>query len=85
VNPAYLLAALFVLIGAQATRLIAPRRLGYLAVLGLAAAGLTCAELAAGAIHGFGPQAGALHPVADVCGMAVFELVGALLAPRPAA
>ena len=80
-NPAILIAVLLVLIGAQATRVLAPRRLGYLWALALAAAGLVCAELVAAALHAGGPQLGMLHPAADTLGVAGFELVGALVTP----
>jgi hypothetical protein len=69
------------LIGAQATRVIAPQRLGYIWVLLLAAAGLVCGEGVAQALRSGGPQLGLLHPAADVAGVAGFEVVGALLAP----
>jgi Co/Zn/Cd efflux system component len=80
-NPAIVVAALFVLIGAQATRLLAPRRLGYLWALLLAAAGLVSAEGVAAALHTGGPQLGVLHPAADALGVLGFELAGALLTP----
>lgn len=80
-SPAIILAVLLVLIGAQTTRVVAPRRLGYLWALALAAAGLVCAEIVGGALHAGGPQLGSLHPAADVLGVAGFELVGALLTP----
>ena len=61
--------------------LIAPRRLGYLWALALAAAGLVAAELIAVALHAGGPRLGMLHPAADALGVAGFELVGTLLTP----
>jgi Co/Zn/Cd efflux system component len=82
-KPAFLIGLLFVLIGAQATRVVAPRRLGYVWVLLLAAAGLVLGELIARALHTGGPRLGELHPVADFAGIGVLELAGALLtAPR---
>jgi len=80
-NPSVVVAALLVLIGAQTTRLLAPRRLGYLWVLLLAAAGLSCGEFVATALHTGGPQLGALHPLADALGVIGFELGGTLLTP----
>jgi hypothetical protein len=81
VSPALGLAVLFVLIGAQLTRLVAPRRLGYLWVLLLSAAGLLAGELFALITKAGGPQVGVLHPVAELAGILGFELLGALLAP----
>ena len=80
-TPAIVVGALLVLIGAQATRVIAPRRLGYVRVLALAAAGLACGELLANVLHSGGPRLGLLHPAADVAAIVAFELVGALLTP----
>jgi hypothetical protein len=81
VSPALGLAVLFVLIGAQLTRLALPRRLGYLWVLLLSAAGLVAGELFALVTKGGGPQVGVLHPVAELVGILGFELLGAMLAP----
>jgi hypothetical protein len=75
------LAVLFVLIGAQLTRLAAPRRLGYPWVLLLSAAGLLVGELFALVTKAGGPQVGVLHPVAELVGILAFELLGAMLAP----
>lgn len=80
-SPALGLAVLFVLIAAQATRILAPRRLGYVWVLLLAAAGLLLGEIFALVTRSGGPQVGVLHPVAEVLGIVAFELLGALLAP----
>jgi Co/Zn/Cd efflux system component len=80
-NPALVVAALFVLIGAQTARVLAPRRLAYLWALGLAAAGLIAGEVIAAALQTGGPRLGVLHPVADVVGIVGFELAGALLTP----
>jgi Co/Zn/Cd efflux system component len=79
VSPGLLLGVVFALVGAQLTRLIAPRRLGYPVVLALAAAGVVGGELVAIALHAGGPVLGPLHPVADAAGMAVLEVGGALL------
>ena len=82
-SPGILLGVLLALIGAQVTRLVWPRRLGYLAALGLAVAGVVAGELAALELHGGGPPLGPLHPLADAAGIAVLEVVGALLrSPR---
>jgi hypothetical protein len=82
-SPGILLGVLFALIGAQITRLVWPRRLGYLAALALAVAGVVAGELVALELHGGGPPLGPLHPLADAAGIAVLEVVGALLrSPR---
>jgi hypothetical protein len=78
-SPGVLLGVLFALIGAQLTRLVWPRRLGYLATLALAVAGVVAGELAALELHGGGPPLGPLHPLADAAGIAVLEVAGALL------
>ncbi len=80
-SPGLVLAVLFVLIGAQASRLAMPRRGSYLLALVLAASGLVAGELVAIATRIGGPQLGALHPVADAVGVALFEVTGAVLAP----
>jgi Co/Zn/Cd efflux system component len=80
-EPAIVVAALFVLIGAQLTRLLAPLRLGYVWALLLAAAGLVSGELVAAALHTGGPRLGSLHPVADILGVVAFELADATLTP----
>jgi uncharacterized membrane protein YwaF len=82
VSPALGLAILFILIGAQVARLVAPRRLAYAWVLLLAAIGLLAAELLATAAHFGGPSLGVLHPVADVIGIVMCEFAGALLSGR---
>ena len=82
-SPGILLGILLALVGAQLSRLLWPRRLGYLAALALAVAGVVAGELAALELHGGGPPLGPLHPLADVAGIAVLEVVGALLrSPR---
>jgi hypothetical protein len=82
-SPGILLGVVFALIGAQLTRLLWPRRLGYLAALALAVAGVVGGELVALELHAGGPPLGPLHPLADATGIAVLEVVGALLrAPR---
>ena len=82
-SPALALAVLFVLIGAQATRVIAPRRGSYPLLLALAAVGLAVAELVGIGAHLAGPQVGVLHPVIDVAGIAIAEFIGLrLAAPR---
>ena len=78
-SPGLLLGVLLALIGAQVTRVIVPHRLGYPAALGLAAVGVVAGELAALGLHGGGPVLGPLHPVADVLGMAVMEIIGLTL------
>jgi len=84
VSPGLLLGVLFALIGAQLTRVIVPRRLGYPATLALAAVGVVAGELVALGLHGGGPVLGPLHPVADALGMAVMEVIGVTL-PVPGA
>jgi hypothetical protein len=82
-SPGILLGVLFALIGAQVARLVWPRRLGYVAALALAVAGVVAGELVALELHGGGPPLGPLHPLADAAGIAVLEVVGALLrSPR---
>ena len=80
-TPAIALAVLLVLIGAQAARVAAPRRGSYPWLLLLGAAGLGGAELVCFALRIGGPSLGALHPVADVLGIAALELGGLLFAP----
>ncbi len=81
-SPGIVLAVLLVAIGAQFTRLVAPRRGNYLVAVICAAVGLLGAELVALGGHG-GPSLGSVHPVADVIGMAIAEVVGwVLAAPR---
>ena len=77
-TPALALGVLFVLIGAQAAHVVA-RRLPYLVALPLSAAGVLGAEALAAALRFGGPTVGALHPVADVIGVAVCEGAGAAL------
>jgi len=79
VSPALGLALLFVLIGAQVTRLVAPRPVSYVTVLTLAAAGVLGAELLVQAVHAGGPSLGVLHPVADLVGIAISEASALLL------
>ena len=82
-SPGILLGVVFALIGAQLTRLLWPRRFGYLVALALAVAGVVGGELVALEFHSGGPPLGPLHPLADAAGIAVLEVVGALLrAPR---
>jgi hypothetical protein len=82
VSPGTVLAVLMVVIGAQVTRLAIPARGNYLLALGAAAAGLLAAELVALSGHG-GPSVGAIHPLADVAGIAVAEAAALVLAaPR---
>ncbi|MGD0833883.1 MAG: hypothetical protein ABSA40_05585 [Candidatus Dormibacteria bacterium] len=81
-SPGLALGVLFALIGAQVTRLLVPAS-GYLRSLGLAALGVIAGELAALGLGAGGPSLGPVHPVADALGMAVLEMVGAIVAgPR---
>ena len=81
-SPGVVLAVLFVFIGAQVTRLVAPRRGNYPLALVCAAVGLLAAELLAYQGPG-GPSLGVVHPVADAAGIAVVEVAGlALVTPR---
>jgi hypothetical protein len=83
VSPGIVLGVLLALIGAQITRLVWPRRLGYVAVLALAAVGVVGGELVALELHGGGPALGPLHPLADAAGIALLEIAGAVLrSPR---
>ena len=77
-SPGLALGVLLALVGAQVTRLIMPGS-GYLRTLGLAAIGVIAGELAALGTHAGGPALGPLHPVADVVGMAVLEIAGAIV------
>jgi len=79
VSPTLLLAAVFALVGAQLTRLAVPRRFGYAVVLALAVVGIVAAELVARWGGLGGPALGPLHPLADLVGMAVLEMIGAVL------
>ena len=81
-SPALALALLFVLVGAQATRVLAPRRGSYPWLLTLSLAGLLGAELVCIGLHIGGPTLGVLHPLADAAGIAVAEVAGLALAPR---
>ncbi|MBJ7595629.1 MAG: hypothetical protein JF886_12355 [Candidatus Dormibacteraeota bacterium] len=81
-SPGILLAALIVAIGAQATRVLVPRRGNYPLAVVCAAAGLLGAELVALGGHG-GPAVGVVHPIADAAGIAAVEAAGLVLAaPR---
>src|ERR1035441_7978324 len=75
-SPGILLGVLLALIGAQLTRLVWPRRLGYVAALALAVAGVVAGELVALELHGGGPPLGPLHPLAAAAGIAALEVVG---------
>jgi hypothetical protein len=82
VSPGIVLAAVIVAIGAQVTRLLAPRRGNYVVAVVCAAAGLLVAELVALSGHG-GPSLGTVHPAADAVGIALAEAAGLILsAPR---
>jgi uncharacterized membrane protein YeiH len=81
VSPGLGLAILFVLIGTSLSALVMPRRSSVLLAFVLAAAGVVAGELVAIAARTGGPQLGALHPVADAVGVALFEVTGAVLAP----
>lgn len=75
--------ALIVLITTQVTRILAGAGHGpYLWTLAMGAAGFLTGELGAMATHAGGPSLGALHPVADVIVIAVWQVLGAALA-RP--
>jgi len=82
VSPGLGLAVLFVLIGAQVTRVAAPRRGAYLVLLLLSAAGVASGEAWAAETRLGGPALGALHPLPDVIAIAGFEVIGAVLTPR---
>jgi hypothetical protein len=88
-SPTVLLGLLLALIGAQITWLATPRRLGFPLVLGLAVAGMVVAEVAAPRLGAGGPALGAVHPLADIIGIALAEAIGTLVgwprAPRRAA
>jgi hypothetical protein len=81
VSPGLALAILFVLIGATVSGLAMPRRGSYVLTLLLATSGVVAGELVAIATRAGGPELGALHPVADAVGIALFEVTGAVLAP----
>jgi hypothetical protein len=81
VGPGLVVGVLMVLIGAQVVRLASPRRLPFVWVLLLAAAGFVAGELFAIAVHIGGPLLAGLHPVADCAAIALTEAGGALLSP----
>jgi len=78
-SPALLLAIVFVLIGAQITRIVAPDRGSYLWALLLAAGGVVAGEAIALGMHSSGLSLGSLHPLPEAVGVLLFESVGALL------
>ncbi len=78
-SPGIVLAILIAAIGAQLTRLLIPGRGNYLVAAVSAALGLLGAELVALGGHG-GPSLGAVHPVADVIGITIAEVIGLVLA-----
>ena len=81
-SPGIVLAVLIAAIGAQLTRLLVPTRGNYPVALVCAAVGLLGAELVALGGHG-GPSLGTIHPIADVVGIVVAEVIGLVLAaPR---
>jgi hypothetical protein len=82
-SPGLILAVLLVLVVAQVTRLVAPKRGNYLASLGLAAAGLVGGELIAATGHLAGPSIGPVHPLLDVALMAVLEAAGSFVLGPP--
>ncbi|MDQ2961219.1 MAG: hypothetical protein M3R48_09285 [Candidatus Dormibacteraeota bacterium] len=84
-SPGTIVAALLVLIAAQATRLLMPRRVGYLPALAGAALGLLLGELIALSGHG-GPALGVIHPVPDIVAIVAVEAAIAVMLPvRPTA
>ena len=80
-SPGLVAGVLIVLITAQAVRVVAPRRVRYVWLLVIAAAGFVLGELFALASGVGGPLLGGLHPVADVVAICAAEAGGALLAP----
>lgn len=72
-TPSLWLALLIVLIGAQVGRVTAPRRVPYVVLLLLSAAGFVVAELGVNALHTGGPALGVLHPIADAIGIGLCE------------
>jgi hypothetical protein len=80
VSPTLLLGLVLALIGAQLTLLASPRRLRYPVLLGLAVLGVVAGEVVSRWLHATGPALGSLHPAADLVGMAVAEIAGALAA-----
>ena len=84
ISPGIILVAAFALIGAQATRVLAPRNTPYIINLILAVIGVIVAELVVYALDRGGPQLGVLHPVVDLIGIAVAEISGMILWPARA-
>ncbi|MGI8847906.1 MAG: hypothetical protein ACR2GX_06550 [Candidatus Dormibacteria bacterium] len=82
-SPALVLAVIFVLLGAQVTRLVLPGRGKYFWTVLLAAGGVMVGETVAVALHTGGPAIGPLHPLAEGLGVALFEGLGALLVRPP--
>ncbi|MBV8300444.1 MAG: hypothetical protein JOY68_00795 [Candidatus Dormibacteraeota bacterium] len=80
-SPSLALAVLFVLIGAQVTRVMRPRHGPFLLLLVLAAAGVLGGELVAIGLKLGGPALGVLHPVPDAVAIGVFEGIGTAFAP----
>lgn len=78
-SPGLAFGAIIVLIGAQVTRVVAPRHASYPWAFVFAAAGFVAAELFAFATNIGGPPLGALHPFADAVGIAAVEVVGSQL------
>ncbi|MFN2582250.1 MAG: hypothetical protein ABR498_05865 [Candidatus Dormibacteria bacterium] len=81
-TPAIALGFLFVLLGAQVTRVLSPQRGSYAWLLLASATGVAAAELLANAAHIGGPAVGVLHPVADAFGIALAETAGLAAARR---
>jgi hypothetical protein len=84
-SPGIVLAVLFVLMGAQVTRLLAPGRGSYPWTLVLASGGVVAGEVLAAMAGWGGPQLGPLHPLPDAGVIALLELLGAQIAGARAA
>lgn len=82
ISPALVPLLLIVLIGAQATRLLAPERGSWVWAVVLAAGGVAAAEVAAASTGLGGPGMGTVHPLADTLGIVLFEVLGATLVGR---
>ena len=82
ISPGSLLAILVVLITTQFCRLVVPPAVPYLVSLLLAGVGLLAGEIVAQVPNLAGPMLGVLHPVPDLCAIAVAEIAGSMAIGR---
>lgn len=83
-SPGLVLAALWVMLAAQASRVASPRRVPYPWLLLLSVAGLIGGETLAAGGHLATPVLGVLHPMADTVVTIGVVTVGVWIAGRPA-